>query len=284
MKILLIGSNGQLGQDLKKLLSVKDLIPLTHQDVEISDEKNVREIFEKYKPKIVINTASYNKVEEAEKNSQEAFLVNATGVKNLAILCREFDATLVHFSSDYVFSGEKQTPYREDDKPNPLNIYGISKLAGEYIIKYTLKKFFLVRTSSLFGISGSRQKGGNFVEIMLRKAKNAEEIKVVDDIFFSPTYTYDLAECISDLISTDLYGVYHITNSGSCSWYEFAETIFKLTNIKANLKRISSNELETKVLRPKYSVLGNYKLASIGLPPLRHWREALETYLKERKQ
>lgn len=282
MKILLIGANGQLGRDLKRFLDIKNLIPLSHQEIEIAEERNVREVFERYKPKIVINTAGYNRVEESEKNPSLAFLVNTTGVKNLAIACKEFDSTLVHFSTDYVFSGEKDTPYRENDTPFPLNIYGISKLAGEYVIRYNLKKFFIIRTSGLFGVAGSRQKGGNFVEVMLKKAANGEEIKVVDDIFFSPTYTADLAECISDLISTDAYGIYHITNSGSCSWYEFAESIFKLAGISANLKRINYKELNTNVLRPKYSVLGNYNLKTVGLPLLRHWREALKAYLEER--
>lgn len=284
MKILLIGANGQLGQDLQRLLDVKNLISLTHQDIEIIKEKSVKENFKKHKPEIVINTASYHRVEECEKESEKAFLANATGVKNLAIACKELDATLVNFSTDYVFSGKKESPYREDDEPEPLNIYGISKLSGEYIIKYILKKFFIIRTSSLFGTGGSRQKGGNFIEIMLKRGENKEEIKVVDDIFFSPTYTYDLAECVSDLISTKYYGFYHITNSGSCSWYEFAESIFKLSKIKANLNRISYEELGAKVLRPKYSVLGNYNLKAIGLPLLRNWREALEVYLKERRK
>lgn len=320
MKILLTGAKGQLGSDLVRVLSEPastksladlsacshlpasagqagaqagrfDLIPLTHQDLDILDYSRVFKVVGKYSPDILINTAAYHKVEECEERLDLSFQVNSWAVKNLAHICKELNVTLVHFSTDYVFDGRKRRPYREEDEPCPLNAYGISKLAGEYFIRYILKKYFIIRTSGLFGRSGSRQKGGNFVKIMLRKAKEGGEIKVVGDQIFSPTYTLDLAESVKELIETSFYGLYHITNSGKCSWYEFAEKIFRFSKLKVNpvrknisnkvsLKRVKSKEFKTKALRPEYSVLGNYKLKEIGLSVLRPWDEALKEYSK----
>ncbi len=235
-----------------------------------------------HSPDIIINTSAYHKVDECESNPEKSFRVNALGVRNLASLCRDCRATLVHFSTDYVFDGRKKQPYTEEDMPNPRNVYGISKIAGEYFVKYLLDKYFLIRTSGLFGTAGSSGKGGNFIESMLRLAGKRKEIRVVEDQVLSPTYTLDLARKVKELISTASYGVYHITNNGSCSWYDFAREIFRLSGIEVTLKKTTSREFAATAERPEYSVLGNHNLEKIGKDDLRTWEKALGDYLEHR--
>jgi dTDP-4-dehydrorhamnose reductase len=284
MKIVLIGANGQLGSDLKRILDSANLVCLTHQDIEVTDYEKVSRVIKSHSPDILINTSAYHKVDECEGNPERSFQVNALGVRNLALTCKECGSTLVHFSTDYIFNGRKKEPYIEEDIPNPLNVYGISKLAGEYFAKYILDRYFLIRTSGLFGIAGARGKGGNFIETMLKLADQKKEIKVVEDQVFSPTYTLDLARKIKELISTTSYGTYHITNRGCCSWYEFAEKIFQLSGIEVNLKKTRSREFAAPADRPKYSVLGNYNLEKMGRDDLQTWNEALEDYLERRRE
>ncbi|MBC8235355.1 dTDP-4-dehydrorhamnose reductase [bacterium] len=279
MNIMLIGANGQLGSDLRKVLTTEELIPLTHADIEITDAAQVEAIIKHHQPEVVINTAAYHKTDECEENAEKAFQVNALGVRNLALSCREHNATLVHMSTDYVFDGKKGEPYTELDTPNPINVYGVSKLAGEHFVKYILDKYFLIRTSGLFGVAGSSGKGGNFIELMLRLADERDEIRVVDDQTLSPTSTVDLANKIKKLITTERFGLYHITNNGACSWYDFAAKIFELSGKKPNLKRTTTEEFGAKANRPKYSVLDNYNLRQIGMDDMRTWEEALATYL-----
>lgn len=283
MKIIVIGANGQLGSDLVGVLK-GEVIPLIHSDVEISDFNSVSKMFEKYKPQIVINTAAFHNVPECEKNDVRAFTVNALGPKYLAQNCATHNCMLLHISTDYVFDGKKNSPYLEDDPPNPLNVYGISKLTGEYYIKSIMERYFIVRTSGLYGIYKCRAKGGNFIDTMLKLSKEQEEIRVVGDEFLTPTYTLDLASQIDELIKTDSYGLFHITNEGSCSWYEFAKAIFDILNIKVNLKKISHEEFYSNVKRPRYSVLENKRLKSLGINKMRDWKDALQSYLLERKR
>ncbi|GAH76590.1 unnamed protein product, partial [marine sediment metagenome] len=201
--------------------------------------------------------------------------VNAIGAKNLANACREKDAVLVYISTDYVFDGEKKTSYLESDPPGPLNTYGISKLAGEYYIRYIWPKHFIIRTSGLYGSAKCRAKGGNFVNLMLRLVQEQDEVQVVDDEVLTPTYTKDLALQIRGLIQTDCFGLYHITNNGACSWYRFAQKIFELSHLKVNLKKTTVDKFGTEVKRPRYSVLRNYALEKIGLDNMRRWDKAL---------
>ena len=284
MKIIVIGANGQLGSDLVSVLKGGEIIPLTHSDVEISELKSVSNMFEKYKPQIVINTAAFHNVPECEKNELKAFMVNGLGAKYLAQNCVAHDCVLLHISTDYVFDGRKDSPYLEDDTPNPLNAYGISKLAGEHFIRSIMETYFIVRTCGLYGIHKCRAKGGNFVDTMLKLSKEKEEIKVVGDEYLTPTYTLDLANQITELIKTDSYGLYHITNEGFCSWYEFAKAIFDILDMKVNLKEIGHKEFYSVVKRPPYSVLENGRLRSLGINKMRHWKDALQSYLLERKK
>lgn len=281
MKITVIGSTGQVGSYLTKILSAKhDVIGLSHEELDITDFQKTRDTLFKLKPDLVINTAAYHKTDECEENPEKSFSVNSIAVRNLALTCKDLSAVLLHLSTDYVFDGRKNEPYTEDDVPNPLNVYGVSKLAGEIFVKNTLEKHFIVRPSGIFGRAKKVGKA-NFIDRMIQLAKERKKLKIVDDQIFSPTYAKDLAEKISELIKTEKYGTYHITNSGYCSWYELAKTAFELVNIQTDLKPIKSKEFPAKAKRPKFSVLENKRLKMIGLKEMRHWESALKDYLKE---
>jgi dTDP-4-dehydrorhamnose reductase len=280
MKTVLIGADGQLGTDLLK--QEKNLIPLTITDIDITNLSQVEQVLGQIKPEVVINTAAYNNVERAEEEPNLAFAVNALGAENLALICRKLDAALVHFSTDYVFSGQKSSPYLENDLSEPTSAYGKSKLEGEKKVADYLSKYFIVRTSGLFGAAGCMGKGGtNFVEGMINKAKPGQSLRVVNDEIFSPTYSYDLAAKVLQIISKKYYGTYHITNGGQCSWYEFAEKIFELLMMKVDLSAITMDEYKTGAKRPKFSVLGHGHLKMLGMDDLRSWEEALKAYLRE---
>ncbi|MEM3641927.1 MAG: dTDP-4-dehydrorhamnose reductase, partial [Candidatus Bathyarchaeia archaeon] len=235
MKIVVIGSTGQLGTDLMKILKNEhETIGLTHQDIEVTDY-NSCQILKKYHPDVVINTAAFHKTDQCEEEPTKTFAVNAVGAKNIATISKEVDATTTFISTDYVFDGSKNEPYTEDDAPNPINTYGISKLAGELFTKQN-PKHYIIRVASLFGVAGASGKGGNFIETMLTKAKKNESISVVDDMWMSPTYTEDAAAAIKKIIELQLpFGVYHATNQGYCTWFEFAQEIFKMANLNPKL-------------------------------------------------
>ncbi len=292
MKILVTGANGQLGTDLCKVLQHFELIPLTHSDIEIGDMDLVKQAFNKYKPDTIINTAAYVRVDDCEEEQDKAFLVNALGARNVAVTAQELKAKLVHISTDYVFGGEGETlmvshkagvnkprPYTEFDTPVPLSIYGKSKLAGEDFVRHLCSRYFIIRTSGLFGIAGASGKGGNFVETILKLAKEQNEIKVVADQVFSPTHTKDLARKIAQLIKTEYYGIFHITNKGSCSWYEFAGEILRLAGLKTPVIPVSSDTYPQRAKRPHFSVLDNYRLRLLGMDDMRTWQEALKDYM-----
>jgi dTDP-4-dehydrorhamnose reductase len=286
MKVLVTGANGQLGTDLCKVLRDFELIPLTHKDIEISDMNSVKQAFHKHKSDIIINTAAYVRVDDCETEQDKAFLINALGARNIAVAAQELGARLVYISTDYVFGGEDEPrtiPYTEFDVPAPLNTYGKSMLAGENFVRHLCHRHFVVRTSGLFGVAGSRGKGGNFVETMLKLARGRQEIKVVDDQILSPTYTKDLAQKIVQLISTEYYGIFHITNKGSCSWYEFTKEILKLAGIKTPVIPITSDQYPQKARRPRYSVLDNSHLRLLGMDDMRTWQGALREYMIEKE-
>jgi len=285
MKVLVTGANGQLGTDLCKVLRDFELIPLTDKDIEISDMSSVKQAFSKYKPDIIINTAAYVRVDDCEDEKDKAFSVNALGARNVAGVAQELGAKLVHLSTDYVFGGEAEprtTPYTEFDTPVPLSIYGKSKLAGENLARHFCLRHFIVRTSGLFGVAGSMGKGGNFIETMLKLSREREELRVVNDQIFSPTYTMDLARKIVQLMTTDYYGIFHITNRGACSWYEFTTEILKLAGITTPVVPITSDQYPQKARRPRYSVLDNSHLRLLGMDDMRPWQEALKDYLVAR--
>ena len=282
MKVLVTGANGQLGTDLCKALQQFEVIPLTHKDIEISDMDSVKQVFIKYKPDIIINTAAYVRVDDCEIEQDKAFLINALGARNVAVIAQELGAKLLHLSTDYIFGGDAQprtTPYTEFDTPIPLSVYGKSKLAGENFVRHLCHKHFIVRSSGLFGVAGASGKGGNFVETMLRLARERSELRLVDDQVFSPTYTKDLAGKIAQLIDTEYYGIFHITNGGSCSWYEFAIEILKQAGLKTPIIPVTSDKYPQKARRPHFSVLDNYHLRLLGMDDMRHWQKALKDYM-----
>jgi len=287
MRMLLIGANGQLGSDLAKVLPTRghDLVPLTHADVEVTDAESVEAVMAAYQPDIVLNMAAFHKVDVCEQEIEQTFAVNTFAAQTLALACGQYDAALVHMSTDYVFGGdtERQTPYVETDKPAPINVYGVSKLAGEHIIQYSLVRYFIFRVTGLYGVAGSSGKGGNFVELMLRLAREGQDIRVVDDQRLTPTFTVDLAHQIAEVIETEHYGLYHATSQGDCTWYEFASEIFKQSGLDPNLGRAKTGDFGEKATRPAYSVLGNKALQVIGMDRMRPWKEALAAYLRERQ-
>lgn len=286
-KIALIGANGQLGSDLVKILrqdSNIHLYPLVHSDIDITNEPMVRTVLDDIKPDIVINTAAYHRVDDCETSIDKAFLVNAIAQKKLAGYCSQQNQTLIYISTDYVFglNKERKTPYKETDVPGPLNTYAISKLAGEYFTRYICQKHFVIRSSGLFGAAGSSVKGGNFVENILKLAREKGRVRVVNDQVITPTYTVDLAKQIHTLIKTENYGLYHATAQGACSWYTFAKEIFRLTKTRVTLNSVTTAEFPTPAKRPAYSVLANANLKNLNLYVMPDWRMGLKNYLIEK--
>ncbi|MEW6556230.1 MAG: dTDP-4-dehydrorhamnose reductase [Elusimicrobiota bacterium] len=294
MKIVITGC-GMLGYDLCKVLENEEVFcldiiepnfqfPISNfQFCDISDFEKTYKTITKINPEIVIHTAAWTDVDGAEKKPADCYRINVLGTRNVALACQRFDTAMVYISTDYVFDGEKKEPYIEFDKPNPLSVYGKSKYFGEVIVQQLLNKFFIVRSSWLYGKNGK-----NFVKTVLEKTKTEKELKIVNDQFGCPTYTKDLAEAIKVLLSTlnsqlstGLYGIYHITNSGSCSWYEFAETILRITNCRLRITPTTTEELNRPAKRPKNSVLKNFVWELNGFESLRNWKDALKDYLKE---
>jgi dTDP-4-dehydrorhamnose reductase len=281
MKIAVIGCTGQLGQDLMEVLHPDhEVVGLIHKDIEVTDYKSVQTLKEQ-KPNVIVNTAAFHKTDQCEDEPLKTFSVNAVGPKNVAAICKEINATNVFISTDYLFSGSKNEPYTEDDIPDPINTYGISKLAGELFTKQT-PNYYIFRVASLFGVAGASGKGGNFVETMITKAKKGESISVVDDMWMSPTYTKDAAEAIKKILELPLpFGTYHLTNQGQCTWFQFAQEIFNLTSLTPDLKRIETSQIQTKAKRPLFSALKSVKLSKYNLE-MRSWKEALYSYLVEK--
>jgi len=285
MRIVIIGSNGQLGTDLCRVFDAvgHDVTRLTHSDIDIRDQSKVDTVLGQISHDLVVNTAAFHKVELCEQDPTLSFAVNAMGPRNLALACRKAGSVLVHFSTDYVFSGDSDSPYKESDLPAPLNIYGASKLSGEMMLALTWPRHFIVRTSGLYGTAGSSGKGGNFVEAMLRKARDRQAIRVVDDQVLTPTSTSDLAVAMSKLILAKEFGLYHVTAEGECSWYEFTRQIFSISGLEADLTPASSREIASPVPRPAYSVLSKSRLGRLGIT-MPGWSEGLAGYLQSRGQ
>jgi dTDP-4-dehydrorhamnose reductase len=279
MKILLTGANGQLGSDLRRALAKHDVIATTRHELDVAIPAQAREVIAAHKPDVVLNTTAFNKVDAAETDAADALRVNAFAAQQLALVCRDHDIPLMHISTDFVFDGAKRAPYIESDLPNPLSAYGASKWAGELLVRAAWHKHYLVRTCGLYGVAGSSGKGGNFVNTMLRLAREGKPIKVVGDQICTPTSTQDLAAQLTVLIETSAYGTYHINNHGACSWHEFAAEIFRLAGLKPNLTAISSQQFGAPAARPPYSVLQNAALQTLGLDGMRDWHEALAEYI-----
>ena len=280
MKILITGSNGMLGQDLiDELADDHIVIAASSKILDITDKDKVTDYVNSVKPDIIINSAAYTDVDGCETNVDRAYEVNGEGVRNLAVACRENNIPLIHVSTDYVFKGNSQTPRLEDDELGPLSIYGKSKLEGEKAIEEILDKYFILRTAWLYGYNGR-----NFPKTMLELAKDHNKLTVVYDEVGTPTYTPDLAKAISELVDSDKYGTYHLTNSGSTSWYDFAKLIFEIADVEVEVEPVTASEFARAAKRPNYSVLSNEKWEKNGFTPLRSYREAIEDYIKLLKE
>lgn len=272
MKVLVTGAHGMLGVDVVRELSKSHEVKgLGRNQLDITRLDQIREYVRAWQPEVMINCAAYTDVDGCEVNIEQAFLVNAMGAGNLAVIAREVGVALVHFSTDYVFDGRGTRPYREFDQTGPINVYGKSKLAGEHLVSSVAGKFYIVRTSWLYGAGGK-----NFVKTILGRARHGQELAIVDDQLGSPTYTVDLARAVGQLIEKQAYGIYHITNSGSCSWYQFARCVLNAAGIgDSEIKPIKSSQLQREALRPAYSVLENYCWRLQGFPELPGYEDAL---------
>jgi dTDP-4-dehydrorhamnose reductase len=287
MKVAVFGANGQLGADVVVAFrrAGDEVIPLDHKDVEISDEASVVSAISSASPELVVNTTAMHNVEKCEADPASAFAVNVLGTMFLARACEARGSALVHVSTDYVFGGEKRTPYLETDLPKPLNTYGISKLAGEHYALCENRRSFVVRTSALYGSHPCRAKGGdNFVRLMIRLGGERGKVKVVDDEFVSPTYTVDLANQIVRLARSGEFGVYHATSAGQCTWHEFASAIFAEAGMDVVTDVATAADFPAKVRRPGYSVLDNRALRDRGLDVMPSWQDALKRYILLLKQ
>ncbi len=280
MRIALLGSNGQLGRDLATSLSNHDLLTFTRETFDVTDHPQAHRQLVDAKPGIIINTTAYHRVDDCESLPEVAYANNVLAILNLARIANETGAMLVHFSTDYVFDGAATEPYTEQSPPMPLSIYGNSKLAGEYLVRSVAKKHLVIRTCGLYGKAGSRGKGGNFVEIMLSKAKAGQSIRVVADQTLTPTSTADLSGQVALMLTAGLDGLFHVTSEGACSWYEFAAAIFEIAGIEADLSPTTSDLYKSPANRPKYSVLENARLKQLGMNRMQHWRDALAAYLR----
>lgn len=275
--ILVTGSSGQLGSDIVKLLKKTNdqVIECNHDTVDITDSKEIKRYFNQTKPTTVIHCAANTNVDSCESDKDNAFRINAIGTRNVAVASESIGAKLVYVSTDYVFDGESNVPYDEFTPTSPIGIYGKSKLAGENFVTSLSTKYFIVRTSWIFGSNGN-----NFVRTMLNLSSENSSLNVVDDQRGSPTYAVDLANCLLDVIKTDDFGIYHISNSGSCSWYEFALAIFEEAGITIQVNPVSTKEFSRLAPRPAYSVLDHMVLRLNGYSEMRHWRDALKTFLE----
>lgn len=273
MKIAVTGSRGMLGHDIQKAFAGVDLMTLTRSEFDISDLDRSVAVIRGLRPDFLIHAAAYTDVDGSESDPERAILVNGIGARNVTIACEEVKCPVIYISSDYVFDGAKKEPYNEWDRTSPINTYGLSKLLGEQFVATLTNKFYIVRTSWLYGKNGK-----NFVDTIIRLLSEKDEIDVVNDQVGSPTFTYDLAVKLKELVGRG-YGIYHITNSSHCSWYEFAVEIEKIKGINKKVNPTTSDKFRRPARRPAFSVLGNTMLRLEGIEELRHWKEALKDYL-----
>lgn len=281
MKVVVIGASGQLGQDLLKVFA-DDAIALSHQDIDVTDGIGVSRTIRSHQPDWVINTAAFHRVDDCEQNATHAFAVNATGAANVARVAAETGAGVVFYSTDYVFGGvdhSRNTPHGESDMTTPLNVYGVTKQAGEQLVALSNPRHLVIRTAGLYGTSTSR-KGWTFPELMVNKAKSDGKLRVVTDQALSPTYTHDLAATTKQLMERDAHGLFHLTNDGECSWYELAAATLALTGIEVDIEPMASTPQPGKAVRPPYSAMYSERLAGAGVPPMRSWQDALAHYLE----
>lgn len=278
MKVLVTGSNGQLGYDVARRLQENNIeyLGTDRNTLDLTNEEQVKKVIKDYNPNVVIHCAAYTAVDKAEDERELCYAVNVLGTRYIAEVCKDIDAKMIYISTDYVFDGEGDKSFEVADKPNPINYYGKTKYEGELEIQKLLDKYFIVRISWVFGIHGN-----NFVKTMLRLGKERDEISVVSDQIGSPTYTYDVAELLIEIIKTDKYGIYHATNEGYCSWYEFAVEIFRQAGMDVKVNPIGTEEYPTKARRPKNSRMGKEKLKQNGYKSLHRWIDSVSLIIRE---
>ena len=277
MKVLVTGYNGQLGYDVVKRLWELDIESkgVDVADFDLTNREEVQTYIRQYKPDIVVHCAAYTAVDKAEDEKELCYAVNVSGTAYIAEVCKELDAKMVYISTDYVFNGEGEEPFEVDSVVGAKNQYGLTKYKGELEVQNYLNKYFIVRVSWVFGINGN-----NFIKTMLRLGKEREELNVIDDQVGSPTYTPDLAELIVDMIQTDKYGVYHASNEGYCSWYEFTKEIFRQVGYTTKVNPITTDQYPTRANRPLNSRMSKKSLDKVGLNRLPKWEDALQRYLQ----
>jgi dTDP-4-dehydrorhamnose reductase len=282
--VAIFGSGGQLGVELKAEFAARgfEVAAFERTMVDITDRHAVESVLAHCEATLVINAAAYNQVDVAEKEPQPAFLANALAVRNLAMACRQCDARLVHFSTDYVFDGLAGRAYTEEDVPRPLGAYAVSKLAGEMYARAYLDKPLIIRTSGVYGPGGLATARGNFVELMLRLAAGHQPIRVLEDHVASPTYAPALAARTADLVAKGVHGIVHAGGGTPISWFEWAVKIFEAAGLKPILKPTNEREFRTEARRPKYSALSNAKMESLGVDPMPRLDDAIREYFEKR--
>jgi dTDP-4-dehydrorhamnose reductase len=281
MKVLITGANGQLGKEITQVFNEQSnhtIFSFSRQDLDIASYDNVSTVIDQVKPDIIVHTAAYTAVDKAEIERELCWNVNVKGTENLVKLAKKINSKFIYISTDYVFNGDKTEPYSEFDETDPINYYGLTKYKGENMVRDYIDNHFIVRISWVFGLHGN-----NFVETMIRLSNTRSTLGVVADQFGSPTYTYDLSLKLLELINSEEYGTYHITNSGYCSWYDFAASTFELSGISVNLDAIKSKDFPTAARRPINSRLSKEKLKSKGFELLPSWQDALKRYIEKRK-
>jgi len=285
-RIAVIGSTGQLGSDLVNALANSqrnDVLPLSHEHVEVCRQESVRNALVRARPQIIVNCAAFVRVDDCEDQVDTAFQINSLGALHVARACAEIDALCVYISTDYVFDGTKGTAYVENDLPCPINVYGASKLAGEYLVRQAAPRWLIARVASLFGKSGARGKGGNFIEAILEKATKNESLHIVNDVWMSPTHTRDAADALAELLQVEYEGVIHLTNAGACTWYEFGKAALELVGLNVSIDPVRSTTYRTRARRPANSALASKTAQTILSRMLPTWEEALQNYLIEKR-
>lgn len=282
MRILITGGQGQLAADLVAAFPNDEVWAPGRRDLDITLPAQIDDAMQCLKPDVVINTAAYHNVDRCETEPEMSFAVNAAAVQRLAAASAARHALFVHLSTDYVFGGTARQPYREDDPVDPISVYGASKAAGEIAVRAATERHLIIRTTGLYGLAGRQTARGNFVETMLRLADRGAPITVVADQTLTPSHTPDVARRIAELIAAGATGTYHVTNSGACSWYEFAAEIFRLAGRSVPLHPSRQADRPTPAKRPAYSVLGHEGMLQVGLPPMQDWHAALNEYMARR--
>ncbi|WRP06313.1 dTDP-4-dehydrorhamnose reductase [Rossellomorea aquimaris] len=281
MKVLVTGYTGQLGFDVVREGKKRgiSMLGIGRNDLDITNETKVYQYVKNINPDVIIHCAAYTAVDKAEDDKETCWNVNVLGTKYIATASKKVNASFMYISTDYVFDGKGEEPFKETDKPNPVGYYGLTKYEGEKVVRDLLEEHFIVRISWVFGINGH-----NFIKTMLRLSETRNELKVVGDQYGSPTYTFDLARLLIDMIQTEKYGVYHASNEGFCTWAQFASEIFQQANKAVTVNSISTKEYPTRAVRPKNSCMSKQKLIDNGFKPLPKWQDALKHYLNELAQ